>query len=83
MSSPNKFFALSPHCTLKHLEELYLYDIEKDELYELSKDAFHFLVRCSRGESPEIKKDDEEFIQFCLAEQLIISSEVPIQRELV
>jgi len=83
MSFPNKFFTLTPHCTLKHLEEPYLYDIEKDELYELSKDAYQFLVRCSQGESPEIKTEDEEFIQFCLTEKLIISSEVPIKRELL
>ena len=82
MSSPNKFFSLTSRCTLKHLEEPYLYDIEKDELYELSKDAFKFLTKCSQGESPKIKKEDEEFIQFCLAENLIIFSEAPIKREL-
>jgi len=82
MSFPNKFFAISPHCALKHLEEPYLYDIEKDELYELSKDAFEFLTQCSQGESPKIKKEDEEFIQFCLTENLIISTEVPIKKKL-
>jgi radical SAM protein with 4Fe4S-binding SPASM domain len=82
MFFPNKFFALTPHSTLKHLEEPYLYDIEKDELYELSQDAFEFLTKCSRGESHKIKKEDEEFIQFCLTENLIISSEVPIKKKL-
>lgn len=77
-----RFFALSPHCTLKHLEELYLYDIEADELYELSEEAFQFLVRCSYGEAPKIGKEDEPFIEYCLSENLIRPSEVPLRREL-
>ena len=48
-----------------------------DELYELSQDAFDFLVRCSQGERPPVKKEDEEFIQYCLAENLITLSEKP------
>ena len=43
--SGNKFIALTSHCALKHLEELYLYDIENDELYELGQDAYQFLTQ--------------------------------------
>ncbi|MGQ9509593.1 MAG: radical SAM protein [Thermodesulfobacteriota bacterium] len=82
MSFPNRYFTLSPYCTLKHLEEPYLYDIERDELYELSWDAFHFLILCALGESPEIKKEEEPFIEYCLSENLIKTSEVPVKREL-
>ncbi len=82
MSSPNRYFILSPHSTLKHLEEPYLYDIERDELYELSWDAFQFFIRCARGETPEFKKEDEPFIEYCLSENLIKTSEVPVKREL-
>lgn len=82
MSFQNKYFTLVPHCILKSLEEPYLYDIEHDELYELNQDAFKFLVKCSQGESPTVKKEDEEFIQYCLSENLITVSEVPNRREL-
>ena len=82
MFSPDKFLALTPHSTLKHLEEPYLYDIEKDELYELSQDAFEFLAQCSQGECPAPKKEDEEFIRFCLSENLMAASEVPVNRGL-
>jgi len=82
MLTPNRYFTLSPHCTLKHLEEPYLYDLEKDNLYELSTEAFQFLIQCSRGEAPEIKKEDEPFIAYCLSENLIKVSEVPVKREL-
>jgi radical SAM protein with 4Fe4S-binding SPASM domain len=81
MPFQGKYFTLAPHCSLKRLEEPYLYDIEKDELYELSQDAFQFLIRCSQGERPTVKKKDEEFIQYCLSENLIAVSETPVRRK--
>jgi len=81
MSSGHKFIHLAPHCVLKNLEASYLYDIENDDLYELSSDAFQFLLRCSQGESPPIRKEDEELIQYCLSQHLIAPSEIPMQRK--
>jgi radical SAM protein with 4Fe4S-binding SPASM domain len=75
MLPQNKFYALAPHCSLKRLEEPYLYDRDNDELYELSQDGFAFFVRCSQGESPPVRKEDEEFIRYCLSEKLITLSE--------
>ena len=83
MPSENKFIILSPHAVLKNLEEPCLYDIENDELYELNEDAYQFLLRICRGESPSIRKEDEEFIRFCLSENLIAFSEAPLQRKTV
>ena len=51
MPPQNEWIALAPHCSLKRLEEPYIYDIINDELYELSQDGFDFLARCSGGES--------------------------------
>ncbi len=78
----NKFIHLAPHCALKRLEEPSLYDIENDELYELSQDAYHFLLQCSQGKNPPIRKEDGEFIQTCLSENLITLSEIPPEREI-
>jgi len=72
---------ISPHCALKNLEEPYLYDIENDELYELGQDAYHFLLRCCQGEKPIVRKEDEEFIQYCLSENLIRWSTTPLQKK--
>lgn len=83
MSYENKFFEIAPHCSLKRLEEPCLYDIENDQLYELGEDAFQFLLRCSQGESALVKKEDEEFIQYCLSENLIVLSERPIRRDIL
>lgn len=82
MSSRDKFFKLASHCALKNLEQPYLYDIENDELYELSQEAFKFLVKCSQGEYSPVKEEDEEFIQYCLSENLITVSETPVRRKL-
>jgi radical SAM protein with 4Fe4S-binding SPASM domain len=81
MSYENKFFAIAPHCSLKRLEEPYLYDIENDELYELGEEDYQFLLKCSQGERVPVKKEDEEFIQYCLSEKLIFLSETPVKRK--
>ena len=77
----NKFFTIAPHCSLKRLEEPCLYDIKNDELYELSEEAYQFILKCSQGEHVFIKKENEEFIQYCLSENLIALSETPVKRD--
>jgi len=81
MPSENKYIILTPHSILKNLEEPYLYDIERDELYELNADAYQFLLKICRGENPLIQEEDEEFIQFCLSENLVAFSETPLHRK--
>ena len=80
MSCKNKFFAIASHCSLKRLEEPYLYDIENDELYELGEEAYQFLLKCSQGERVSVRKEDKEFIQYCLSENLVFPSETPVKR---
>ena len=81
MPSENKFIILTSHSVLKNLEEPYLYDIEKDELYELNADAYQFLLQICQGINPRIREEDKEFIRFCLSENLIALSETPLQRK--
>jgi radical SAM protein with 4Fe4S-binding SPASM domain len=81
MPSENKFIILTPHSVLKNLEEPYLYNIEKDELYELNADAYRFLRQICQGIDPPIREEDEEFIRFCLSENLIAFSETPLKRK--
>jgi len=81
MPSENKYIILTPHSILKKLEEAYLYDIERDELYELNADAYQSLLKICRGENPLIREEDEEFIQFCLSENLVAFSETPLHRK--
>jgi len=81
MRPGNRFIAITPHCALKNLEEPCVYDIENDELYELGPDAYQFLLRCSQGEQPVVRKEDEEFIQYCLSEGLVRWVDTPFQRK--
>ena len=81
MPSENKFITLTLHTVLKNLEEPYLYDIEKDELYELNVDAYRFLLQICQGINPPLREEDEEFIRFCLSENLIAFSESSLQRK--
>jgi radical SAM protein with 4Fe4S-binding SPASM domain len=81
MPSESKCLILTPHSVLKNLEEPYLYDIESDELYELNADAYQFLLQICRDENPPIREEDEEFIQFCLSENLVAFSETSLHRK--
>ena len=81
MSYEDKFFTISPHCSLKRLEEPYLYDIQNDELYELGEEAYQFLLKCSQGEHVLLREEDEEFIQYCLSENLVVLSENPVKKD--
>ncbi len=81
MSYENKFFAISSHCSLKRLEEPYLYDIEGDELYELSEEAYQFFLKCAQGERVSVRKEDEAFLDYCLTEKLIYLSEDPVRTD--
>ena len=82
MPFESKFIILTPHSVLKNLEEPYLYDIENDELYELNADAYQFLLKICRNEHPPVREEDEEFIRFCLSENLIAFSETPLHRKI-
>ncbi len=80
MSYASKYIALAPHCALKRLEVPCLYDIANDELYEINDEAYQFLLKCSRGEDAVLKQEDEEFIQYCLSENLLVLSHTPAKR---
>ena len=58
MPYENKFFTLAFRCSLKRLEEPSLYDIENDELYELSEEAYQFLLKCTQSERVSVRKED-------------------------
>jgi len=65
--------ALSPHCTLKQLESPYLYDIAKDELYELDQGGFDFLKKCDGRHLLSGLPVDKDFLEFCLKEGLVVT----------
>ncbi|MCX8031361.1 MAG: radical SAM protein [Thermodesulfovibrionales bacterium] len=72
-----KYF-LGNNLTLKWLEEKYLYDIKKDELYEVDDEAFDFLKSCILEGCSE-ENVPEEFIDFCKENMILVDT--PYLRE--
>lgn len=64
--------ALNAHCTLKILEKPFLYDIKKDELYELDGSAVEFLRCCDGMQTLPDVTVDAGFLEFCLKEDLLV-----------
>lgn len=77
MPPGREFLRLADQCALKRLEAPCLYDAGRDELYELSPDAFAFLLRCSRGERPGLEEKDQPFLRTCLEAGLLSFTDTP------
>ena len=65
------YLRLSPQAALKLLEQTFIYHRGRDELYELDDAALAFLSRCDGSRLGHDLTDDDEFVRFCLAEELL------------
>ncbi len=72
-------YYLSPDAALKWLEDYAVYDIRRDELYELDEDAFSFLKRCSDDEGCTANVD-AGFIEYCLSEGILVTEKTVVRR---
>ncbi len=72
-------YYLSGKCFLKWLETPCIYNIKKDELYELDNNAFDFLKKCASKNGCS-KPADAEFLNYCLSEGILTSKPVSIKR---
>lgn len=66
--APDATVYLSPDVSLKRLEAPYLYHRGRDDLYEVTEEAFSFIVR-HRGHLPS-QETEPEFLATCLEEGL-------------
>ena len=71
-------FHLSRQATLKWLETPSVYQLARDELYELDEESFRFLSSCASGDGCEGR--DSAFIDYCLDEGLLTRERVPVRR---
>jgi radical SAM protein with 4Fe4S-binding SPASM domain len=65
------YLALSPGAFLKVLEEPYVYLIDTDELFEINNEALAFLSGCDGTTLGELLTHDEDFVTYCLSEQIL------------
>jgi radical SAM protein with 4Fe4S-binding SPASM domain len=71
---------LASHCHLKRLEKPCVYDIRSDELYELDEEAFEFLLDCASHNGCEADPAENEFVDYCLSEGLLVSDDPGTRR---
>lgn len=62
-------YYLAPHVVLKHLEQLSVYHIANDELYELDAESFSVLRECVAPTGCEIT--DSDFLAYCIEEGIL------------
>jgi len=65
------FLSLSPQVFLKRLEQPFLYQVERDELFEIDEKALEFLSRCDGTRRGAELTSDGSFVSFCLEEGLL------------
>lgn len=75
----DKFPALAPGFVLRKLESPCVYDIHKDELYELDEEAFLFLKKCN-GRVSDILMN--ETIEFMLDEGMILMTDGTVSKNI-
>jgi radical SAM protein with 4Fe4S-binding SPASM domain len=68
----NRKYYLSSDILLRWLETPSVYNVKRDELYEVDERGFQFLQSCMSEEG--CFTDDKEFIQYCLDEGILTQS---------
>ncbi len=76
------YLRLKDDCLLKLLESPYVYNIKKDELYEVNDKAIGFLMKCN-GITPNLEsKGEADFLSYCLSENILEELEEPKARKI-
>ena len=65
------YLRLRPQAALKQLEQPFIYNIAKDELYEIDEKAIGFFLRCNGSARGEELTSESEFVEYCLEEGLL------------
>lgn len=74
-------FHLSRQTALKWLETPAVYQIARDEVYELDDDSFRFLSTCASDDGCDNR--DSAFIDYCIEEGLLTRERVAVRRPLL
>jgi len=78
--NPEKYLRLAPGVSIKALESAFLYDIRSDELYEINEEGVDFLIECDGSIKAGEMCFDDEFIEYCLGENLLEALDAPSPR---
>ena len=76
------YLRLNDDCFLKLLESPYVYNVKKDELYEVNDKAIGFLMKCN-GITLNLESEAEpEFLSYCFSENILEELEEPKERKI-
>jgi len=62
---------LHKDCFLKRLEQFHVYNVRRDDLYELNEDGFDFLRLCDSRGILDNREADGEFLAYCFREGVL------------
>lgn len=71
------YITLSQDCLLRLMEAPHIYNIQRDELYEIDQEAFDFITHCDGSQKLADLNPDTGFLQFCLEEKILTLSPCP------
>ena len=78
--NPEKYLRLTSGVSIKVLESAFLYDIRSDELYEINEEGVGFLIGCDGTKKAAEMSYDDEFVEYCLGENLLEALDAPSPR---
>ncbi len=79
----SSYLLLSPDSALKKLESPFLYHIKMDELYELDEQSISFLSQCDGTKKGADLTSDNEFVDYCIQEELLLAKQTPSKTDIV
>lgn len=67
-----KHLTLSSECFIKKLEKNFIYNREKDDLYEIDDEGLEFLLRFLKIPEGKLKNKERRFVQYLMKEKILI-----------
>ncbi|MGM0452998.1 MAG: radical SAM protein [Thermodesulfobacteriota bacterium] len=76
------YLRLHEQAALKYLEVPYVYQIARDELYEIDETALAFLRSCDGRQQGKALTSEGDFVEYCLAEDILDALDRPATVEI-
>lgn len=78
----DRYLRLHDKAALKYLETPFVYQVARDELYEIDETALAFLQACDGSRQGGALTSDAEFVEYCIAEEILDALDRPAPVEI-
>ena len=82
-NKPTRILKLCEGISLKHLEELFIYNKANDELYEIDEKTCDFIKKCDGVEKITLNKEEADFVNYCIDEGILRELNEPYTKDTV